>query len=278
LLTPPWVLPSVIELNDVSLEYDGKSALLRVDWRVNRGESWVVIGPNGAGKTSLLSIINGYRWPTSGSAEVLGKKFGESDLRELREHVGLVSSYLEEWIPPEEAVLNLVVSGKYGATRLWRTITPSERRRAESLLKTMGCEVHVRKRLNELSQGEKQKVMIARMLMSHPRLLVLDEPCEGLDMGARESLLTSMSRLATGRRVAIIYVTHRTDEIPSGFTHALLLKEGKILASGKIGDALTGENLSRCFGVKVKLHRVGGRYYSIVEEVEARGGTLPQHQ
>jgi iron complex transport system ATP-binding protein len=258
-------LPSIISLNGVGLEYEGKSALRLVDWEVGHGESWVVIGPNGAGKTSLLSIINGYRWPTTGEVEVLGERFGESDLRELRKHVGLVSAFLEEWIPPDERVLDLVVSGKYGATRMWRSVGPAERRRAESLLSSMGCAEHARKRVNELSQGERQKVMIARMLMSETKLLVLDEPCEGLDLGARESFLASVSRLAKERSVAIIYVTHRTDEIPAGFTHVLLLKAGRVMASGKIDDVLTGANLSRCFGVRVRLHKVSGRYYSIVE-------------
>lgn len=261
-------LPSVISLSGVCLEYEGKQALKRVDWKIGRGENWVLIGPNGAGKTSLLSIINGYRWPTSGKVEVLGEKFGERDLRELRKHVGLVSAFLEEWIPPEEKVIDLVVSGKYGATRVWNKAGAAEQKRARSLLVALGCSEHVGKRINEISQGERQKVMIARMLMSEKELLVLDEPCEGLDLGARESFLGSVSRLAGERRVALIYVTHRTDEIPAGFTHALLLKAGRVMASGRIDDVITASNLSRCFGVRVGLHRVGGRYYSIVDDVD----------
>jgi iron complex transport system ATP-binding protein len=255
----------VIGLRGVTLEYEGKTALIDISLKVGRGESWALIGPNGAGKTSLISIINGYRWPTKGVVEVLGRRFGETDLRELRTHVGLISAYLEDWIPPNERVLDLVVSGKYGATRVWGTITRPERTRAETLLRMVGCGDYVRKRVNELSQGERQKVLIARALMSEAKLLVLDEPCEGLDLGAREIFLDGLSTLADRRETAMVYVTHRIDEIPTGFSHALLLKEGRVLASGAMDETLTGENLTRCFGVRVRLQKVEGRYYAIVE-------------
>ncbi len=255
----------VIGLSSVTLEYEGKTALVDVDWEVGRGESWALIGPNGAGKTSMLSIINGYRWPTKGTVEVLGKRFGQTDLRELRTHVGLITAYLEDWIPPDERVVDLVVSGKYGATRVWNVVTRAERARAESLLRLVGCGEHARKRVNQLSQGERQKALIARALMSDAKLLVLDEPCEGLDLRARESFLDGLSRLAKRHETALVYVTHRIDEIPAGFSHALLLKEGRVLASGEMEDTLTSENLSRCFGVGVRLQKAEGRYYAIVE-------------
>jgi iron complex transport system ATP-binding protein len=229
-----------------------------------KGESWVLIGPNGAGKTSLVSIINGYRWPGEGEVSVLGVRFGETDLRDLRSRVGFISAYLEGWIAPEEKVVNLIVAGSYGSTRAWRRLTRAERNRALSLLRTMGCGELIGKTVNRLSQGERQKVLIARALMSDPKLLVLDEPCEGLDLASRESFLEGLSRLAKLGETAIVYVTHRVDEIPHGFTHALLLKSGRVLASGKIGSTLTSENLSRCFGLSVRLQRVEGRYYSIV--------------
>lgn len=256
---------SVIALESVSLEYEGKTALVDVNWKVGRGESWALIGPNGAGKTSMISIINGYRWPTKGTVLVLGRKFGKTDLRELRTNIGLISAYLEDWIPPTERVLDLVVSGKYGATRLWRTIDRAERARAESLLRLVGCGDGACKLFNQLSQGERQKALIARALMSEAKLLVLDEPCEGLDLEARESFLDGLSRLAYKGETAMIYVTHRIDEIPAGFSHALLLSKGRVLASGEMEDSLTSENLSRCFGVGVRLQKVEGRYYAIVE-------------
>lgn len=260
----------VIGLAHVTLEYEGKTVLTDFSWKVRPGESWAFIGPNGAGKTSAISIINGHRWPTIGEVEVLGKRFGEADLRELRTHVGVISSYLEGWIPPNERVVDLVVSGKYGSTRMWKRPTAAEKVRAESLLRFVGSGEHVHKKVNELSQGERQKVLIARSMMSKAELLVLDEPCDGLDMGARESFLDSLSKLARERRKSLVYVTHRIDEIPAGFTHALLLKEGRTLASGRIERALTSENLSRCFGVGVRLEHLDGRYYAVVERPRKR--------
>ncbi|MDA4113142.1 MAG: ATP-binding cassette domain-containing protein [Thaumarchaeota archaeon] len=261
-------MESAVRLRGVVLEYAGKTALRGIDWTVLRGESWAVIGPNGAGKTSLMSIINGYAWPTEGSAEILGNRFGETDLRDLRTQIGMVSAYLDGWIPDDEKVLDLVVSGKYGSTRIWKKPRPSEVRRVASLLEDLGCGDHIQKRVKEISQGERQKVMIARALMADARLLLLDEPCGGLDLGAREQFLDGLTRLAGRGDTAMIYVTHRTEEIPSGFTHALLLKAGKILASGPIADTLTGEKLSSCFDVGVRLETVNGRYYTIVTSGE----------
>ena len=155
-------MTTAIDVEDVTIEYDGKKALQGLDWRVRAGESWAVVGPNGAGKTSLMSMLNGYKWPTEGTVRVLGQKFGECDLRELRTRIGMVSSFLETWVRGDEPVLELVVSGKYGATRLFRKISSSEKKRAISLLRVLGCEEHAGKRSKELSQGERQRVMIAR--------------------------------------------------------------------------------------------------------------------
>lgn len=254
-----------ISVKHVTVEYDGKKALADLNWKVLKGESWAVVGPNGAGKTTLMSMLNGYKWPTEGTVEVLGSKFGECDLRELRTRIGLVSSFLEGWVRGNEKVLELVVSGKYGATRLWGKVTPSERRRAVSLLKVLGCEDQVDKRSKELSQGERQRVLIARTLMAEAELLILDEPCEGLDLSAREKFLGGLSRLATARLTTMLYVTHRTDEIPPGFNHAMLLKDGRALASGKIESTLTAKNLSACFELPVRLEKLGGRYYTLID-------------
>jgi iron complex transport system ATP-binding protein len=256
----------VVSLEDVSLVIDGKKVLSHVDWRVRRGENWVVIGPNGAGKTSLLSIINGYRWPSSGTVSVLGRRFGETDLRELRTETGLVSSYLDWMIAGDEKVVDLVVSGKFGSTRVWSKMRAADVARAKSLLAAMGCADQLGKTLSELSQGERQKVAIARAMMAGPRLLILDEPCEGLDIASRESFLQGLEPLLSRRRgdgPSFIEVTHRTEDIPPGFTHALLLREGRVLASGEIRTTLTSRKLTRCLGTNVELKRLGGRYYMI---------------
>jgi len=254
-----------IGVKHVTIEYEGKRALDDLTWNVRRGESWAVVGPNGAGKTTLMSMLNGYKWPTEGTVEVLGSKFGECDLRELRTRIGMVSSFLEGWVRGNEKVLELVVSGRYGSTRLWRKVTPAERRRAVSLLKVLGCEDQVDKRSKELSQGERQRVLIARTLMAEAELLILDEPCEGLDLSAREKFLGGLSRLAMARLTTMLYVTHRTDEIPPGFNHAMLLKDGRALASGKIESTLTAKNLSACFELPVRLEKLGGRYYTLID-------------
>jgi iron complex transport system ATP-binding protein len=255
-----------VRLSGVVLEYDGTAALRGVDWVVRPGESWAVIGPNGAGKTSLVSLITGYQWPTAGEVQVLGERFGEIDLRDLRTRIGMVSAYFDGWIQGEEAVLDLVVSGRYGSTRRWGRTRPADVRRASSLLESLGCADQVGKRVMQLSQGERQKAMIARSLMANPSLLLLDEPCEGLDLASREQFLDGLSRLARLGRTTMVYVTHRTDEIPSGFTNALLLKAGKVLAAGPIRGTLTDRNLSACFGVGVRVENVNGRYYTIVSE------------
>lgn len=254
-----------IDVRHATIEYDGRKALQDLDWQVRSGESWAVVGPNGAGKTSLMSMLNGYKWPTEGTVRVLGQKFGECDLRELRTRIGMVSSFMENWIRGDEPVLELVVSGKYGATRLFRKIGTSEKKRAASLLRVLGCEDKIERRSKELSQGERQRVMIARTLMADAKLLILDEPCEGLDLGAREKFLGGLARLAESRLTTMIYVTHRTDEIPPSFTHAMLLKGGKALAAGEIEETLTSENMSACFDLRVRLEKLGGRYYTLVD-------------
>lgn len=254
----------VVSLSDVSLVIEGLRVLSHVDWEVMPGENWVVIGPNGSGKTSLLSIIDGYRWPSSGEVSVLGRKFGEADLRELRTETGLVSSYLDWMIGGDEKVVDLVVSGKFGSTRVWSKVMPTDAARAKSLLGAMGCAGHLGKTLSELSQGERQKVAIARAMMARPRLLILDEPCEGLDIASRESFLDGLAPLLSRRGgPSFIEVTHRTEDIPPGFTHALLLREGRVVGSGEIRKTLTSKKLSRCLGTEIALKSWGGRYYMI---------------
>jgi len=254
----------VVALSDVSLVLDGRRVLSHVDWEVLPGENWVLIGPNGAGKTSLLSIIDGYRWPSSGAVSVLGRRFGDADLRELRTETGLVSSYLDWMIGGDEKVVDLVVSGKFGSVRVWSKVKAGDVARATSLLKAMGCAEQLGKTFGELSQGERQKVAIARAMMAKPRLLILDEPCEGLDIASRESFLGGLAPLLSSRDgPSFIEVTHRTEDVPPGFTHALLLREGRVVGSGEIGTTLTSKNLTRCLGTEVEMKRWGGRYYMI---------------
>jgi iron complex transport system ATP-binding protein len=261
----------VVSLSDVSLVLDGRRVLSHVTWKVMPGENWVVLGPNGAGKTSLLSIIDGYRWPSSGSVSVLGRRFGEADLRELRTETGLVSSYLDWMIRGDEKVLDLVLSGRFGSIKVWRKVNQRDVADATALLRAMGCLEHAGKVVSELSQGERQKVAIARAMMARPRLLILDEPCEGLDIASRESFLDGLAPLLAKRDgLSFIAVTHRTEDVPPGFTHALLLRGGRVVGSGKIGVTLTSRNLSLCLGTEVELRSLGGRYYMIPAKRRAK--------
>ena len=255
---------SLVELSRVHVTLGGKQIIRDIDWRVNRGENWAVVGPNGAGKTTLLLLINGYLWPSGGTAKILGREFGSVDLRDLRGSIGLVSPYMDDWFQ-EEKTLDVVASGAYASSRLWKSPNQKELRRAATLLKSVGCGEHARREFRELSQGEKRRISIARALMGRPRLITLDEPCAGLDLTGRESLLSTLSKTARGSRQTMIYVTHRIEEIPAGFTHALLFKRGKVVRKGKLDKVLTGENLSRCFGVDIKVVKLHNRFYAVVD-------------
>ena len=228
-----------------------------------------MVGPNGAGKTTLMSMLNGYRWPTEGTVEVLGSKFGECDLRELRTRIGMVSSFLEAWVRGNERVLELVVSGKYGATRLWKRVSSAERRRAVSLLKVLGCEDHAGQEVEGAltgreAEGHDSEDADGGRGAPHPRRAL-----RGARPRGAEKFLGGLSRLAKARLTTMVYVTHRTDEIPPGFNHALLLKGGRVLAAGKIESTLTAANLSACFELPVRLERLGGRYYTLIDSKQS---------
>ena len=202
---------------------------------------------------------------STGEVSAFGEKFGETDLREFRRKVGMVSSYLNDLLLLDDNVLDIVVSGAYAQTRLWGIPQGEFVRKARSLLRHLGCLRYEDSKLRELSQGERQKVMIARALMPDPKLLTFDEPCAGLDLTSRESFLSGIEKIAKSKKaLSILYVTHRLDEIPGCFNKALLLKEGSIIASGNIGTVLTGRNISRCFGVRAKVEKSNNRFYAII--------------
>ncbi|MDG6940028.1 MAG: ABC transporter ATP-binding protein [Nitrososphaerota archaeon] len=253
---------SVIAFDGVTAFVGGKEVLRDISWRVGKGENWAVVGPNGSGKTTLLKMVGGYHWPKKGKIEVLGRAFGRSDLRELRRTIGMVSSYVTDRVPREQRVLDVVTSGIYSSIRLWKTPTERDTKLAASLLDLVGCAPHAGRTFGELSQGEQQKVVIARALASNPVLLMLDEPCNGLDLRSREEFLDGLTRAAA--RTSMLYVTHRIEEIPAGFTHAMLIRDGSVVASGDIAKTLNGRNMTRCFGVGVRVRRHGGRFSAIV--------------
>ncbi|MBX7210092.1 MAG: ATP-binding cassette domain-containing protein [Verrucomicrobiaceae bacterium] len=253
----------------------GRPILRSVNWRVDPGQHWCVLGPNGCGKTSLINIITGYESATDGRITLDGETFGESDWREVRKRVGLVASTLTTWLEPGEAVIDAVVSGREAMLNLIDRVPPRLVREAGALLRSVGCD-HLRHALwGPLSQGEKQKVLICRALMARYRVLILDEPCAGLDPVARDQFLRWLQVLGARKNApSLVMVTHHVEEILPCITHVLLLKGGKVHAAGPKRKTLTGRALSEVYGASLKLRQKAGRYQLVFapdEKGVARG-------
>jgi iron complex transport system ATP-binding protein len=235
--------------------------LSNVEWRVRRGEHWVVLGANGSGKTSLLSVLTGYLTPTEGEIQLLGRVFGESDWRELRREVGLVSSSIRQMMAEDEPALATVVSGRYAMIDYWGRPQSGDRKRARAILRRIECDYLADRPWAYLSQGERQRILIGRALMAEPKVLILDEPCAGLDPVAREQFLEFVDRLGRSRGApTLVLVTHHVEEIVPTFTHALLLREGRVTAAGGLRRTLTSRRLSEAFKSPVRLGFRKGRY------------------
>ncbi len=244
----------IVEMEDVSLRKNGTYILKNIDWHVNDGEHWAIIGLNGSGKTSLLKMVNGYIFPSKGEVTVLGKKFGTYDFRELRKSIGWVSSSLLEALYSGESAEDIVLSGRYATIGLYDKTTRDDSEKAIMLLKQFGCESLANREYYTLSQGEKQKVLLARALMSSPKLLVLDEPCTGLDIFAREGFLSLIEEIGTQDNApTILYVSHHIDEILYIFKNIMLLSEGKIHSAGEKETILSEQNLKDFFGRKIEI-------------------------
>ncbi len=251
-----------LRFSAVDLDRPGLSVLQGIDWVVGEDERWVVLGPNGSGKTTLFELASGYLHPTRGSVEILGHLLGRVDVRRLRERIGLVSSSLVKKLVPEITAADVVVSGRHGALEpWWQPYTDDERTRARKLLDDAGFAAITDRRFGFLSDGERQQVLLARALMNEPELLLLDEPAAGLDVGGRERLVGYLGRLASlPEHPATIMITHHVEEIPPGFTHALLLRHGAVVAAGPLEEVLTGARLSETFGLRLVLDATDGRW------------------
>jgi len=251
----------IIEAKQISVIRNKKHILKDISWSVKEGEHWAILGLNGSGKTTLLDLVNGYIFPSRGEIQVLGKAFGRYDWRELRKSIGWVSSALQEKLYAGETVEAIVISGKYASIGLYEKPGQEERDRAGSLLELLNCPELSGRTYETLSQGEKQRVLIARGMMASPRLLILDEPCTGLDIFAKESLLSMIEKLSREPDApSIIYVTHLTEEILPSFSHTLLLRRGQVHSSGKTADMLTQENLCDFFEAPVLCEKQGSRF------------------
>ena len=251
----------VLEISNLKIQRSGVTILDGVSWRVEQGQHWAILGANGSGKTSLLSALTGYLMPTAGEIVLLGKKYGRTDWRELRKSVGIVSSSVRQMMADDEPALETVVSGKFAMIDFWGRLSRADRSRGLKILRQIECSYLAERQWRVLSQGERQRILIGRALMARPRILILDEPCAGLDPAAREHFLQFLQRLGKGRNApALVLVTHHVEEIMPVFSRALILKDGAVLASGKKLETVTAKNLSRAFGAKLKLRFKGGRF------------------
>ncbi|HEX6516732.1 MAG TPA: ABC transporter ATP-binding protein [Nocardioidaceae bacterium] len=252
----------VLELAGVTVRRGQSNLVESIDWTVEEDERWVVLGPNGAGKTTLLQVASAQIHPTSGVAGILGEVLGTVDVFELRPRIGLTSAALADKIPRAERVHDVVVSASYGVVGRWREhYDELDHERAEQLLTEVGAG-HLRDRtFGTLSEGERKRVQIARALMTDPELLLLDEPAAGLDLGGREDLVSTLSVLAMHEASpATVLVSHHVEEIPPGFTHALLLRRGRVVAAGPLERVLTEEIVSATFGMPLQLVHEDGRW------------------
>lgn len=255
----------VLQLQDVAVRRDGAALLRGIDWSVREDERWVVIGPNGAGKTTLLQVAASLLFPSEGSVEILGERLGQTDVFDLRPRIGLASAALSERIPPDEKVIDLVLTASYAILGRWTEEYDShDVTRAVELIDQLGCAHLIRRRFATLSEGERKRVQIARALMPDPELLLLDEPAAGLDVAGREDLVRRLGALAQDpKSPTMVLVTHHVEEIPAGFTHVLLLRHGSVVDQGPIDAVMTPENLSATFGVPLHLDRgQEGRWYA----------------
>ena len=257
----PEANPDVVIAVEAATVTRGGADLIRsVSWQVELDERWVVLGPNGAGKTTLLSLAGARLYPTRGKVHVLGEKLGRTNVNELRTRIGFTSAALA--LPPDETVLDVVLTASWAVVGRFREAYDRvDEVRALRLLDQFGVAALAGRPYDTLSEGERKRVQIARAMMTDPELLLLDEPAAGLDLGAREDLVRRLADLAADPdSPTIVLVTHHVEEIPRGFTHALLMRDGGIVAQGLVRDTVTAENLSAAFGLPLEVSAVDGRF------------------
>lgn len=249
---------SIIQMQDVSLRREERQILDHVQLHVQEGEHWVILGRNGSGKTTLLELMTGYMFPSQGRIDVLGNRYGQCDVREVRKRIGYISQTLIEKLTLRDPVWEVVATGAYAFLRFYQTIPDEVQNKARQLLEEMDFGKLADQPLGTLSQGERKKVMLARSLMADPKLLIMDEPCAGLDLYEREKMLAEIDRLRQ-RDMTVIYVTHHIEEIMPLFTHVALVRDGRIAAAGPKHDVLTQETIKLTYDIPVDIQWVEGR-------------------
>ena len=254
----------ILELSNISVQRGDRIILGPMDWQVLEGQRWVILGPNGAGKTTLLQVCSSLIHPTSGEVKILGQTLGKTDVFELRTRIGLTSSKLVEQLPGDELVIDVVLTAAYAMLGRWQEKYDLwDESRAMALLTALGVRELGGREFGSLSDGEKKRVQIARSLMADPELLLLDEPASSLDLGGREDLLKRIETFASDALApATVIVTHHIEEIPSGTTHALLLKDGRAIAQGVIDSVISDANLTTAYGLPITVQNQGGRYFA----------------
>jgi len=253
---------SALLCSHITLDLDGTRVLDDVTWEIRAGERWVVLGPNGAGKTTLLRIAALYQHPTSGTVDVLGQRLGRTDVRTLRERIAFSSPALAARLEPSMTAAQVVMTARYAALApWWHQYTDADKERAIALLDRFRCKALADHKLPTLSAGERQRVLLARTLMTDPALVLFDEPTAGLDVGGREELISDLTRWAEDEHgPPLVLVTHHVEEIPPGFTHALVLKNGKVAAAGSLRATVTSDVLGNAFGIDLRIEESQGRY------------------
>ena len=257
-------MSTIVKLHDVSVNRGTTQILRNINWQMRMGEKWAVLGPNGAGKTTLLQLISGYIFPASGSVEVLGEQFGISDITEIRSRIGLATANVLNRIGFDETVHDAVISSVHGVTGIGlERYADLDEKRAAELMTEWSLSDLANKRIANISDGERKRLLIARALMPNPELLLLDEPTAALDLGSREALLKKLQNLCLKDDApAIVMVTHHVEEIPTGITHVLLLRGGKAIASGPVEQVISSVTLSATYGVPVVVHQNDGRWFA----------------
>lgn len=255
-------MSSALEFTDVVVRREGRNIIDHVTWQVDDDQRWVILGPNGAGKTTLLQLADTLMHPTSGTVTVLGETLGRTDVFEVRPRIGFASSAMAKRVPRDETVLNTVLTAAYSVLGRWNeNYEDIDERRALRVLGDWRLDHLADRTFGTLSDGEQKRVQIARAVMTDPELLLLDEPTASLDLGSREELLALLSGYASSPTTpAMLMVTHHVEEIPIGFTHVLLMREGRIVAAGPVAETLTAETLSETFGMPITLTSEDGRY------------------
>jgi iron complex transport system ATP-binding protein len=259
-------MADVLDLDGVTVMRGGSALLDEISWQVSEGDRWVVLGANGAGKTTLLQVAAARLHPTRGRATVLGETLGSTDVFDLRPRIGLASAALADRLPADERVRDVVMTAAYAVSGRWNeNYDQLDTGRSDDLLAAFGVEHLADRTFGTLSEGERKRVQLARSMMTDPELVLLDEPAAGLDLGSREMLVRDLAELAMDPLSPVmVLVTHHVEEIPPGFSHALLLRQGRVVAGGPIAEVLTDKNLTETFSVPLKVQHAAQRWYAML--------------